>query len=210
MTTLTVLDQQSDAEVVQGPTVAIPWGGQCIDKAFIEMLSTIFGRSVLNDLKEEEFEDYVDLLLQFELKKRSVRSDQTNTKVINLPVSFIDLIRMKHREVESTIENSPFKDRLRYSKRKLYLESDCFRDLFRETNTRIVAFIQKVLSYPELSDVCTVLLVGGYSECELLQNMINKTLERSVTVFIPESADIGVMEGAVIYGCNPVSFFFFC
>ncbi|KAH3788759.1 hypothetical protein DPMN_166907, partial [Dreissena polymorpha] len=47
------------------------WGGTMVDKAFLDFLVNLIGKDVLQRFKDDHMEDYIDLLRDFELKKRA-------------------------------------------------------------------------------------------------------------------------------------------
>lgn len=167
------------------------------------MLYCIFGKSVIEEFRRDEMEDYLDLVRGFEAKKRAIKSEQRVG--FTLPVSLIELIKMKHKNVDSAIEKSDYKNKVWFSKQKLRIHPDCFYLLFHETNDKIVSFIRETLSHPELNGVETILMVGDYSECELMQTTCRKAFGKTIQLVIPEEAGQVVVKGAVVYAHNRVS-----
>ncbi|CAC5396426.1 unnamed protein product [Mytilus coruscus] len=55
-------------------------GGTSVDERFLQMFVDIFGRPLMNALKEEDPSAYLDLFLEFETVKRTIDPDK-NTKV---------------------------------------------------------------------------------------------------------------------------------
>jgi len=53
-----------------------------------------------------------------------------------------------------------------------------------------------------MQNVNTILLVGGFAECKLVQEAVKKAPE-SRTVIIPEDAGLAVLKGAVRLGHQP-------
>jgi activator of 2-hydroxyglutaryl-CoA dehydratase len=46
-------------------------------------------------------------------------------------------------------------------------------------------------------------MVGGFSECELVQDAIRDKIRSSITLIIPEEAGLAVLKGAVLFGHQP-------
>jgi hypothetical protein len=46
-------------------------------------------------------------------------------------------------------------------------------------------------------------MVGGFSECELVQDAIRDKIGSSITLIIPEEAGLAVLKGAVLFGHQP-------
>lgn len=180
-----------------------PWGGKSIDEAFFSFLSDICGRTVMDDLKTKELEDYIDLFQEFETKKRSIRTNQANKVVITLPVSLTDLVKDKHEKFENALGKSRYKDCVNYAKQKLHISPDTFRSLFTKTIEELIKHIRKLLSNDKLSGLNTILMVGGFSECELVQDSVRKEIGAPRKLIIPEEAGLAVLKGAVLFGHRP-------
>ncbi|VDI47076.1 Hypothetical predicted protein [Mytilus galloprovincialis] len=55
------------------------------------------------------------------------------------------------------------------------------------------------LMHSEVSDIQQILMVGGFSECELVQKAMEDRFP-NIAIFIPEKAGLAVLKGAVMYG----------
>ena len=180
-----------------------PLGGKSIDDAFYNLLSEICSGNVMEELKTTELEDYVDMFREFETKKRSIRTNQQNKVVITLPLSLILLVKKHHKTFEKAVAESCHKRNVEYRKEKLHISSETFRDLFKPTIDSLISLIGKLLDNPKLSDLRTILMVGGFSECELVQDAIRTKTGSSIKLIIPEEAGLAVLKGAVLFGHVP-------
>jgi hypothetical protein len=177
-----------------------PWGGKSIDDAFYKLLSEICGRNVMEELKTTEPADYLDLFREFETKKRSITTNQKSKVVITLPVALTDLEKKQHTKCENEVEASRHKTSVKYGKQKLQISPETFRDLFKPTIDSLIRLIGTLLDNPKLSDLRTILMVGGFSECELVQNAIRHKIGTSIKLIIPVEAGLAVLKGAVLFG----------
>ena len=180
-----------------------PFGGKSIDDAFYIFLSEICGRNVMEELKTTELEECVDLFRDFETKKRSIRTKQTNKVVITLPLTLTELVKKQHKTFENAVEASRHKMSVIYSKQKLLISPEAFRDLFKPTLASLIRMIGESLDNPKLSDLRTILMVGGFSECELVQDAIRDKIGTSNKLIIPNEAGLAVLKGAVLFGFQP-------
>jgi activator of 2-hydroxyglutaryl-CoA dehydratase len=48
-------------------------------------------------------------------------------------------------------------------------------------------------------------MVGGFSECELVQDAIRDKIGTSIKLIIPVEAGLAVLKGAVLFGHQPKS-----
>ena len=180
-----------------------PWGGKSIDDAFYKFLVEICGRNVMEELKTTGLEDYLDLFREFETKKRSIRTNQKSKVVITLPVALTDLVKKQHKKFENAVEASRHKMSVNYVRQKLHISPEAFRDLFKPTIDSLIRLIGKLLDNPKLSDLRTILMVGGFSECELVQDAIRDKIGTSMKLIIPDEAGLAVLKGAVLFGLQP-------
>ena len=201
---ITVHQRQSNGTIHEViPPDGGPWGGKSIDDAFYKFLVEICGRNVMEELKTTELEDYLDLFREFETKKRSIRPKQTNKVVITLPVALTDLVKKQHNKFENAVEVSRHKMSVNYVRQKLQISPEAFRDLFKPTIDSLIRLIGKLLDNPKLSDLRTILMVGGFSECELVQVAIRDKIGTSMKLIIPDEAGLAVLKGAVLFGHQP-------
>jgi molecular chaperone DnaK (HSP70) len=180
-----------------------PLGGKSIDYAFYNFLSEICGGNVMEELKTTELEDYVDMFREFETKKRSITTNQQKKVVITLPLSLTLLVKKHHNTFEKAVAASCHKRNVEYRKEKLHISSEAFRDLFKPTIDSLISLIGTLLDNAKLSDLRTILMVGGFSECELVQDAIRDKIGSSITLIIPEEAGLAVLKGAVLFGHQP-------
>jgi hypothetical protein len=60
------------------------WGGTVIDRQFLNLMERIFGEAFMNSFQKEFPKDFVELLQDFEIKKRG----ECETVRVSLPYNF--------------------------------------------------------------------------------------------------------------------------
>ena len=85
---------------------------------------------------------------------------------------------------------------------RIRLDQDLFRHFFQSSTEKIVSHVRELLGKEELSDISTLVLVGGYAESKLLQDAIRSSFN-TITVIIPNQPCLAVLKGAVIFGHDP-------
>ncbi|CAG2215809.1 unnamed protein product [Mytilus edulis] len=180
-----------------------PWGGTSVDDKFITLLEDIFGETVMTRFKTEQLEDYIDLCRQFESRKRMVKINQENDIDISMPGSFISLLKQirKMSIGEAAKQIHLDDDEIRCSGQKLFLPAKCFKRLFEQTLASLITSVGKILSNTKLSDLKTMIMVGGFSECELVMHAVKAEFGgNSMKIITPAEAGLAVVKGAVLYG----------
>lgn len=179
------------------------WGGKSVDEAFYTFLCHICGQQIMQSLESEEPDSYAHLFREFESIKRRIRSNEIKKHCIFVPVTVCDLVFEKHKSFTKAIEQSPFKENVIFSSQKLQISPDTFRDLFGPTIHSIIKHIDKVLKNPKIEDINILMVVGGFSECILMQDAMHSYFGLSKTIVIPEEPENAVMKGAVLFGFQP-------
>ncbi|CAG2224154.1 unnamed protein product [Mytilus edulis] len=180
-----------------------PWGGECINKQFVNMLKELFGKEVMKQFKNKHGDDFLQLLRDFEVKKKMFRVEDEESLTIRMPLSLIELfLDIEHLDVPTAITRSRFNEHLRLKRDKLSIAGSLVETFFTETIQMIIDEVLSILKHERCSDVSAIMMAGGFSEADTLQNAIKKQFQ-SLEVFIPTDGALAVLKGAVIYGHNP-------
>ncbi|WAR14045.1 HS12A-like protein [Mya arenaria] len=107
-----------------------PWGGTNVDDAFLALFHLITGVDIIERLKRENMEDYLELVRNFEVKKRDI-TDKAGTTLIRIPVSMMDLAEeMTGKTLKQILQDSPEKQLIRQDRDKLKLHTGVLLALF--------------------------------------------------------------------------------
>jgi hypothetical protein len=74
--------------------------------------------------------------------------------------------------------------------------------LFTPTIDSIITLMKNTLSNRSTNGVSNILMVGGFSECPLIQEAVQKAF-RGKRIIIPEDAGMSVLKGAILFGHRP-------
>lgn len=178
------------------------WGGTVIDQQFINLLFRIFGEEFINEFHAQFPKDYVELLQDFEIKKRG----ESDSVRVSLPYNFCNF-SFDGKSVQNCIKDYTQKsgNSVKFSSGKLVLSSEIVDSLFKDPLGQINDHIENLLKRPKLRDLNYIFLVGGFAESVRLQSSIKKAFSERVTVLVPEDASLAVVKGAVAFGCDPSS-----
>jgi len=180
-----------------------PWGGTCVDKSYIDWLTQMFGMKTIERLKRESMGDYVDMLRDFENKKRSIASDTTGLITLRVSAALKEYHDESDEEnIVSKIARMNLKEEVKFQRDKLRVSADIARKWFQHSIDMTVRHITGILAEPKMNDVSTILLVGGFGECKLVQEAVRKAVGKRA-VIIPDEAGLAVLKGAVRFGHQP-------
>ncbi|KAL3878559.1 hypothetical protein ACJMK2_030896 [Sinanodonta woodiana] len=179
------------------------WGGTKVDKAFADLLTDIVGNDVMREFDKKDKSDFIDLFREFEVKKRSFKPGKKDKMNIRVSIALAEICKAKRgKEINDIIASKPkYKDRITWPGDKLRIEHDVATELFQESCNAIVEHLKSLFNEPEVQDVTTILMVGGYSESPILQDFV-KTNFKQKKIIIPADPDLAVVKGAVIFGHN--------
>lgn len=184
------------------PHCGIPYGGSSIDAEFQKLLAVIFGKNVMESFKRNQKEDFQNLCIEFESRKRGV-NPKTGTMTFNLPCSLNELVKdLRNMNVADAVKRYEYNGEISCTKLRFTISIAGVERLFGETIHFLIASIKKVLSNAILSDLKTVILVGGFSQNEFVDTTVRKELGESKQIIIPEEAEIAVLRGALMFGMS--------
>lgn len=179
-------------------------GGTSVDGHFFQILTQIIGGPLIKIFQEEDPEGYLDLFREFEVVKRTIHTSKTGK--VNFSIPFVSLNEKCKTHLGETLPEvflaSPFKDDISFRGDKMRIDVELMKNIFKPSIDNITSLIQSVLDSDALIDVSQILLVGGFSECLLIQDAI-KTKFPNKKVIIPEEAGLSVLKGAVLFGHRP-------
>ncbi|CAG2238267.1 unnamed protein product [Mytilus edulis] len=176
-------------------------GGTAIDKRFFELFEEIVGKTVLNSLKRECPLAYFDLVREFESKKRTV---ETKRVFMEIPLVALDKMCQKvlQNNFEILLENSPHLQEIKLVASKIRMSVDFFKTFFMPSIKGVISLMREIFRNKSLKNVAHVLMVGGFSECQLLQNAVRNAFPDQ-RIIIPDEAGLSVLKGAVLFGHKP-------
>lgn len=161
-------------------------------------------------LKQDDPLAFLDFVREFEAVKRTVNTaekdiEQKKKKVnMTIPVTSLDKICQKfhQKSFEDLVKKSEYANDVTLMGDKLRINGDFMRSLFEPSIDAIIVLMREILSKPEAKKVSNILVVGGFSDCVLVQDAIRKAFSNK-RIIIPEDAGMTVLKGAVLFGHRP-------
>lgn len=180
------------------------WGGGMTNENFRIMLTKLIGAPLLLKFKKEQGSDFIEMMRDFERKKKSFKVEDTGNVVTRFPLSLKIMIGDElGEEIEDLIANSAsYKDKLKIKRDKMLMSRELFKTFFDECCDLTVEEIRDVLEHPRCKSSKAIMMVGGFSECDLLRKAVKDAFP-NLEVFVPVEGGLSVLKGAVIYGHNP-------
>ena len=173
------------------------WGGTKVNKAFLNFVSKLVGPEKFNNFATHHKSDYLQLIEDFEMKKRNVKPDFKDMISIRIPSS---LNRILAADEHALVQN---KGNISLISDKLRIHGELFQSFFKTPVEDILNHAEALVkTVPGLQ---TILLVGGFAESPVLQQAVKDKFKDRIKVIVPIDPSLCVMKGAVLYGYNPSS-----
>lgn len=180
------------------------WGGNRVNQNFFNFISELVGKDIFEKFSKECEQEYLELLEEFETKKRNTNPDLVPTVSIRFPSTLKTVFKREKRCDLSNdyLKTLNFGGTIRFISDKLQFDSGKLFNFFDDVVKKIVAHLQNLLdTVPDTLE--NLLMVGGFSESPILQREIRKAFGRKHKVIIPPEASLCVVKGAVMYGFEP-------
>ncbi|XP_041369199.1 uncharacterized protein LOC121383315 isoform X2 [Gigantopelta aegis] len=181
-----------------------PYGSIGIDIEFEKLLYAVFGEDFIDNYKAKYPVGWVNLMINFESRKRSASPYKSNPLNISIPFSFIDYHKkQKSGHMESTVKKYGDSDICWSSEGMLRLSPMAMKRLFLPTVERIKQTIGDVLNNKYARDLSYMFLVGGFAESPVLQQEIRREFSHILKILIPTGVSLAILKGAVLFGLDP-------
>ena len=183
------------------------WGGTKVDSFFRSLLASIVGNDVIEAFTTDHKYDYLELLRDFEIKKRTIHPHLAEKVTFKVPINLLETFREVNpgKNIKAVVtSNARFKNQLTWTGDKIRMEASLTKTLFDESCKKIIDHMHQLFRHPNVKDVSSILLVGGFAESPMLQEAVREAF-RNKKVIVPQDAGLAVLKGAVLYGHQPMT-----
>lgn len=175
-----------------------------VDNTFKQMLIDIVGEEFMDSFRQNNTADYIDMFRAFEKKKKE-KYKSLNTRTITISPSFSEKYKEENGiDISKRTLETQYGKSLKWVGDKVKINKDLFQSFFDPANDKIVHYIREILSKPEVNETKVILMVGGFSEWEIVQDAIRKAFPECC-VLVPLQAGVAVLKGAVLFGHSSIS-----
>ena len=181
------------------------WGGTKVDSSFRNLLASIVGEDVIEAFTTDHKYDYLELLRDFEIKKRTIHPHVTEKVTFKVPINLLETFREVNpgKNIKAVVTSYVrLKSQLTWTGDKIRMEGNLTKTLFDESCKKMVDHLHQLFKLPNVKDVSSILLVGGFAESPMLQEAVREAF-RNKKVIVPQDAGLAVLKGAVLYGHQP-------
>ncbi|XP_071128827.1 heat shock 70 kDa protein 12A-like isoform X1 [Mytilus edulis] len=170
-----------------------PWGGNMINHKIWIVIYDFFGNAVVQNFMKEHGDDYLQMIRAVEEEKKDYDFDERF--YVDVPDSLLD----EAKKLNADLVYDKNKDAVKMVKGRLQIEKKMVNAIFKECIDTLCKNIKDLLSKKETEDVSSLIMVGGYSSCTLLQKTL-KDMFSDLKIIYPPDPETTVIKGAVIMG----------
>ena len=178
-------------------------GWSMVDSSFESLLAGIVGEDVFEKFTTDHKYDYLELMRDFDEKKRTIGPNLSGKLIFKIPITLLETFREVNPEknIQTVVmSNARLNNQLTWRGDKIRMEANLIRKaLFDESCKKMVDHINHHLGHPNLKDVSSILLVGGFAESPMLHEAVKEAF-RNKKVIVPQEAGVAVVKGAVLCG----------
>ena len=197
------------------------WGGIYVDQNFSEFLNKIFSPEFMDKVKSKLLTAWTEINRDFEFWKRQIQPktdienigneddedddfDDDDSVHIGLPFKFIIECQKHHNDktIEDIVKQSRIKD-VKYQMGKLTIKGRIMRKFLMSQINKIIDHIYSLQKTNECFGFNAIFLVGGFSECKVLQDAIIKSFSKMCDVVVPINPSLAIVKGSIKFGFNP-------
>lgn len=153
-----------------------PYGGTKVDDEFVSLLKRFFGTSVVETFRSNSPGEWLEMMNEFEMKKRGRRAFQGETTRLRLPRAFTALISDQDgSNLARRSASSHAIEGVRFVRNEYFcLESATMKKLFEPVINGIVNHLTNLLQSRIFRGLQFFFLVGGFAQSALLQDAIKQ------------------------------------
>lgn len=170
-----------------------PWGGTMVDNEIYLFLGELFDSRLLRKFRTECKTDDLDLQRPIEMKKRQCKNKGADT-VIKLDALFKFYAHHMSTPFETYLANTPYADSVVKKGDRLHIRNELFVNMFRSSKESLINHVDSLLQKPQLKNVSTVMIVGGFSESEIMKDAVRSAFPMK-SVIVPDQAGGVVVKG---------------
>ena len=147
-----------------------PYGGTKVDEEFVSLLEKFFGTSVVKTFRTRYPGEWLEMMNEFEMKKRGRRAFEGEATRLRLPRAFTALIADHGRPALA----AEYGDVQFLRNEYFCLGSAAMKKLFEPVLSGILKHLTNLLKSRSFQGLQFFFLVGGFAQSAILQEAIKK------------------------------------
>ena len=187
-------------------------GGTHVDSAFLQFLVRVFGAPIVREFLDDWKTEFLDVLRDFDIAKTKVRPRQYNPMEVKVPAALERICKDKHggNNLSNVISKTVYREKVKIVDNKMCIDGGMSNEFFRTGSADIARNIKQALSHKTAKGVMYLVLVGGFANSPMVQEVIQRELEDTSDIqriIVAPDPEVAILKGAVIFGHQPKSIF---
>ena len=157
-----------------------PFGGTKVNEEFVSLLERFFGTALVGTFRENYPAEWLEMMNEFEMKKRGRRAHEGETTRIRIPRTFTALISEHGApDLARRFTSSCRIDDVQFIRNEyLCLGPKAMKKLFEPVLNGIVKHLNNLLKHRVFHGLQFFFLVGGFAESAILQESMRRNFNR--------------------------------
>ncbi|XP_053400570.1 heat shock 70 kDa protein 12B-like [Mercenaria mercenaria] len=148
----------------------------------------MFGTKVIETFKEEHTGDVLDMMRDFEVKKRAISEEKEGNIVLRIPAAFAETYKsLNSNPISKHIFKGRFTETTKLKRDKLNINVGVSKQFIARSVSNNIEHAKRILAENECSNISTILLVGGFAESEIVQERIREAFPNKRVIIPSES-----------------------
>ena len=181
------------------------WGGTKVDEAFIKYFCEMFTKEVIDNVKHEYPDDWVEMMLDFEKIKRkiSLNSDDDFAQIALRPCIQEVYQEVMNVNLKNAFKNIPGTRGATLNRHKLQIPKTVISEMIKQVAKSISSHATFLLQQKENQNLDFIVMIGGFSNSPIVVQEVKDQVSSFLPVIVPENAELSVVQGAVMFGWKP-------
>lgn len=177
------------------------FGSNLINEKIIDIIEHIYGKDRIDNTKNDKYSDWEEIINQIEKKKIKINEIYSSQFKINVrfkkKIWCLNYIKGKDCVEEYKGEN------IVYNSEYIYIPLSIIKNIIYQLASKIIKEIENYIE-GQNERIDMIIMTGGFSNCEILQENIKDKLSNSVNeLYFLDHPQETVMKGAAIFGLKP-------
>jgi len=181
------------------------WGGTKVDEAFVKYFRDMFTERVIDELKNQNAPDWIEMMRDFEQIKRKISNDNQDE---HIRMMLRPCVQEVYQEIMELNLNTAFKNTADtkgaiLNRHRLQIPRSVISEMIERVSKSISAHTDFLMKQTGNDKLDFIVMVGGFSNSPIVVKEVKDLVRGTLPVIVPENAELCVVQGAVIFGWKP-------
>lgn len=133
------------------------WGGTQVDEAFLRLIEDLVGKQVLDNFMKENTSDFLDMMRDFESKKRKISSNTSGTVPMRLPPSLAAVFASNRgKSLKDHIFTTQYSGKITFHGDKVKIRADIVKEFFSSSICNTIQHVSKERNSMQSAPYCSL------------------------------------------------------